>query len=603
MTTATDPTVTAIPPLPALYPQPRAIVQNLKPYTPPLEGRRGKTRLDFNENTLGFKHLLQEGDDIDRLTCYPEYQAFIDALAKHLGVPPECVMLTNGSDEALDVIPRTFIEYGVDRALITKPSFFMIGHYMELAGANITTLELTDDLEYPLEAITAELKNAEQGVNTRTDPSTSVGMTNVSYKVVCFATPDNPTSAEIPKAQALAWSDNFPETLFVMDEAYHAYRDPETSCLKEACTRANLLVTQTFSKSWGLAGLRLGYIVGHPEILSFIKRVRSPYSVNAEAVRVAQKLLGDVTMVNAQVANTLSRKTDFMQAIEAEGYDTKTGDTNFFLVKMGLQADNFAQFAYDRGVLVRAQSKQVKLKGYIRISVGSTGENLQLLDTLKLFKRQSALIFDLDDTLVDTSESFDRVVAYLVNLNSEIGLGMKELQLLRAEGGYNDDWDAVKELLRRRNVDMDYNTIKRKGQKLYYEIAPTKETPLLDFEHLAALAKQYRLFIFTGRMREEFDAVWAERLNPYFERVYCSDEIEGLAKKPAPDYLTHIKQTHDLDSAWYVGNSVDDMRAATAAGFHALGVLTNADESALREAGATDLLEHSNQLKEAFACR
>jgi len=583
--------------LPDVYPQPRKIVQNLNSYMPPLEGRRGKTRLDFNENTVGFKHLLAEGDDIDRLTCYPEYQVFIDALASHLGIPSECVMLTNGSDEALDVIPRTFIEYGVDRALISKPSFFMIGHYLELAGANITTLELTDDLEYPLEAITAELQNA----SSLGDPSAPLRMTG-AYKVVCFATPDNPTSAELPKTQALEWSSAFPETLFVMDEAYHAYRDADASCLKEACTRANLLVTQTFSKAWGLAGLRLGYIVGHPEILDFIKRVRSPYSVNAEAIRLAHKLLEDSAMVDAQIANTLYRKETLMQAVHDEGYATKTGDTNFFLIKMGLQADNFAQFAYDRGVLVRAQSKQVKLKGYIRVSVGSTGENLQFIDTLKLFKKQSALVFDLDDTLVDTVESFDRVVAYLVNLNSEIGLGMKELQLLRAEGGYNDDWDAIKELLRRRNVEMDYEAIKQKGQKLYYEIAPEKETPLLNLDDLATLAKQYRLFIFTGRMREEYDAIWAERLNPYFERVYCSDEIEGLKKKPSPCYLHHIKQAHNLESAWYIGNSVDDMRAAKAAGYRALGVLTNANEADLRNAGATELLDNPNQLKEAFAC-
>jgi histidinol-phosphate aminotransferase len=565
------------------HPKPRRVVESLKPYSPPLEGRRTKTRLDFNENTVGFPHIIPAGYDVNIYTAYPEYQALIDALAVHLDVPTACIMLTNGSDEALDVIPRTFIEPGKDKALTTRPGFHMIQHNLRLTEADLTLLSLTPELGYPLNEIEAEL-------------------TSHTYKLAIFATPDNPTGAIIPKEAALQWSARFPETLFVMDEAYAAYRPKEASCLKEACTASNLLVTQTFSKAYGLAGLRLGYVVGHPTLLAYMKRVRSPYSVNAQAVQMALHLLERPTEIQAQVDNTLFRREALMQQLRERGYTLHAGPTNYFLIKLGLQASIFARYAADMGILVRDQSHQHLLNGWVRISVGSEGENLQLLDVLEAFNRKTALVFDFDDTLVDTSQSFDKVVAYMVNKHSEVPLGTKELNLLRAEGGYNDDWDAILELLRRRNVTLPREQIQAEGTVIYHNLAKQSEKWMLPVEDLAALKKRYALYVFTGRERNEYAGVWDEEADPYFKHVYCSDDLSGKARKPAPDYLQHIQQTHQLSHMWYIGNSVDDMRCAKVAGYHALGVATTFTAEQLIEAGADAVILDPTELKEAFAC-
>ena len=349
----------------------------------------------------------------------------------------------------------------------------------------------------------------------------------------------------------------------------------------------NLVVSQTFSKAWAMAGLRLGYIVAHPQLINWMKRVRSPYSVNMSAVETALKLLEHTASIESNCQAIIERKTGFVEAIRAKGYTVSNGGGNFFLLNFGADAATFTRYCADRGLLVRNQSHQHLLQGFIRVSTGSEGENHQFLDMLDAWRNETALVFDLDDTLVDTSQSFDTVVAFLVRKYSQIPLGTKELAILRSEGGYNDDWDATAELLRRRNVTVEKAVIATEGQRVYLNLAKEVETLLLPLDLLAKLKKRYRLFLFTGRMRAEYDPIWAEELNPYFDAVFCSDDVPNLKKKPAPDYLNHIRSVFRLQHAWYVGNSVDDMACAVQAKFSALGVTKTNTADQLQQAGAS----------------
>jgi phosphoglycolate phosphatase-like HAD superfamily hydrolase len=291
-----------------------------------------------------------------------------------------------------------------------------------------------------------------------------------------------------------------------------------------------------------------------------------------------------------------------MQALMDRGFALHSGPTNYFLLKLGLNAGPFAHYAAEHGVLIRNQSHQHLLHGWVRVSTGSEGENLQFLEVLDAFYRHTALVFDFDDTLVDTSQSFDKVVAYMVNKHSEVPLGTKELNLLRAEGGYNDDWDAILELLRRRNVLLPREQIQAEGTVIYHNLAKQSEKWMLPVEDLTALKQRFALYVFTGRERGEYAGVWDAEADPYFKQVYCSDDVPGKQRKPAPDYLQHIQQSHHLGQAWYIGNSVDDMRCAKAAGYYALGVATTFTAEQLQEAGADAVIQDPTQLKDAFAC-
>lgn len=560
---------------------PRRVVAELAAYRPPLEGRRERTRLDFNENTVGFPHLYPAGLDATAFTTYPEYEALIEKLARHLNVPAEMLMLCNGSDEALAVIPSTFIEPKQDVALCCKPTFGMIAHNLTLAEAVTIELSLTPELTYDIPAITQALETHKP-------------------KLAIFASPDNPTGCVLPVEALLAWCQTYPETLFLLDEAYSNFMPASFSSVQHVVNTPNLVVSQTFSKAWAMAGLRLGYVVGHPQVLDWLKRVRSPYSVNMAAVLTALNLLDHAVTVETGCHAMVDRKNELCTAIAEKGYTVTSGGGNFFLMRIGADVGTFTQYCSQRGVLVRNQSHQHLLNGYVRVSTGSTGENQQFLDLLDAWRNDTALVFDLDDTLVDTSQSFDTVVAFLVRKYSQIPLGTKELAILRSEGGYNDDWDSTVELLRRRNVTVDKETIAVEGQRVYLNLAKDVETLLLPLEILARLKQRYRLMMFTGRCRSEYEPIWAEQLNPYFDAVFCSDDIPTLRKKPAPDYLQHIRKQFGLQHAWYIGNSVDDMRCATQAGFSALGVAKTNTIEQLQQAGATLCVATAPELEQVL---
>jgi phosphoglycolate phosphatase-like HAD superfamily hydrolase len=166
---------------------------------------------------------------------------------------------------------------------------------------------------------------------------------------------------------------------------------------------------------------------------------------------------------------------------------------------------------------------------------------------------------------------------------------------LRREDGFNDDWVASRELLRRRGFDISLAEIARDGESFYLSIAKDNEELLLPLSLLRQLRKRHPLFIVTGRTRAEYAPIWGERFDPLFERVYCVDDVPGCRAKPHPDYLLQVLKDSGITSGAYIGNAVDDMQAACAAGLTAIGVaevLVGKPSTAGAAAGA-DLREPS----------
>lgn len=194
--------------------------------------------------------------------------------------------------------------------------------------------------------------------------------------------------------------------------------------------------------------------------------------------------------------------------------------------------------------------------------------------------RGFGLLFDLDDTLVDTSETFDACVLQLSGATRE------ELLSLRSQGGFNDDWQAVQEFLRRSGVARSLPEIEEQGQKLYLEMAPGKERLLVSLERIQSLRPRHPLLVFTGRVRAEYAPIWGQRLDPLFDEILCKNDPDVHHSKPHPQGLQLLLQRHQLKFGAYVGNSVDDMAAARAAGLLALGVTTNQSSQTLIQAGA-----------------
>lgn len=524
----------------------------MKAYRPPLEGRRQAIRLDFNENTAGFPELLP-GFQATLLAAYPEYQLLLDHLAGWLGIDQQRLLITNGSDEGLFVAAFTFVEPG-DKAVVSAPTFSLIPHSLQLCGAELAEVVVRPDLTFDLDGLEAALAGA---------------------KIAILASPDNPTGAMVPRDRLAHWLDRFAQTLFVIDEAYFEY------CGQTALDLAfdNLVVSRTFSKAWGLAGLRLGYLVGHPQVIEWMRRVRSPYSVNSLAVKTLLEMLPHRQRVESYAEQTMQLKEHVLTRVAELGYRVTRGEANFFVLWAGPDAPGIERFMRDHGILVRDRSQLARMGGSVRVSVGSPAEMEKFLAVLEEYGRRTALIFDLDDTLVDTSESYDRCILELSGATPE------ELSALRREGGFNDDWEATAELLRRRGTPLELAEVERRGQAHYLELAPQVEKALFASESLARLGRRHRLFVYTGRPRLEYAPVWGQRLDELFDEVLCKNDRPGRPK-PAPDGLLDLLSRHGLAGGYYVGNSVDDMAAAKAAGLTALAVTTNQSEATLREAGA-----------------
>jgi histidinol-phosphate aminotransferase len=496
------------------------------------------------------------------------------------------VLLTNGSDEALFLAAWTFLRPGVDVALTSSPTFDMIGHYIRLCEARLVEVPvLPQCLNFDIVGLTQALA---------TDHP----------KLLVLASPDNPTGATVSKKQLAAWLTQFPQTLFVLDEAYAEYvRGEETahSVLSWVGQYPNLLVTRTFSKAWGLAGLRLGAMAGPASLLSLIRRVQSPFSVNAMAVEAVEQLFVQQgpQRVRAEAQAAMDRKDALMASLEARGYRVHAGAANFFLLFAGADAERLSQWCASHGVLVRNRSHLPGLQGAIRISVGREEENAALLTAVDAYRQHHAVLFDIDDTLVDTRDSFDVMVMRLMTHFSGSPISREALTQLRLEGGYNDDWDATIELLRRREISVTRPEVAEMGRAIYQEVAPDNEHLIIQLGLLGQLKKRYRLAAVTGRHRPEYDPYWHETFRDFFEVVVCRDDYPHLPAKPAPHHLQQAMAALGIAQprrCVYIGNSVDDMAAGRAAGMDAWAVRTTQPEASLRQAGATGCWENINAL-------
>ena len=347
-------------------PRPRQAVEAMESYRPPLEGRRSKTRLDFNENTVGLGAVFPDIEP-NHLTAYPEYQTLIEALAAYLNIPEDHLLITNGSDEGLFVAPFTFLEPNKGKALISAPTFSLFAHYLKLCQARFTEVVVQDDLSFDLKVLTASL--------------------DVGAQFAMFASPDNPTGDVIPMDTLELWLKSYPQTMFLMDEAYYEYY--EVTALDLLPRFPNLIVSRTFSKAWGLAGLRLGFLAAHPQVIEWMRRVRSPYSVNALAVDSLLKLLPKSDTVFEQARLAMARKQRVLTELTELGYRLTPGQANFFLIWLGDRAKELVSFLGANDILVRDRSNLAKMKGSVRVSVGSEEEMQKFLRLMRTFTKEN----------------------------------------------------------------------------------------------------------------------------------------------------------------------------------------------------------------------
>src|SRR5215469_10469475 len=244
----------------------------MKEYHPPLGSRDG-LRLDFNENTIACSPAVREvlgRISAGELTRYPERESVEAIVAAHLGLASEQVALTNGVDEAIHVLFETFLEEG-DELLLPVPTYTMYEVYASATDARVITVQAGDDLQFPFQKL--------------------LGAISARTKIIAIANPNSPSGGLATREQILELARRAPHAVILVDEAYFHFCGETVIDL--AGTTPNLIVARTFSKAYGLAGLRIGVLAGPVETMRWVRRVLSPYSVNSVALACLPAALAD----------------------------------------------------------------------------------------------------------------------------------------------------------------------------------------------------------------------------------------------------------------------------------------------------------------------
>lgn len=285
-----------------------------------------------------------------------------EKVAEIKGVPKECILLGNGSDEPIDLILRAFCEPGKECMLTVDPTYGMYQVAAEINNVTCRKVKLTSDFQIDMPAFLSQIDD--------------------TVKAIYLCSPNNPTGNSLNRKDIYQILDTF-KGIVVVDEAYIDFSSLP-SYTKDLSKYPNLVVFQTLSKAWGAAGIRLGMAFASPEIISVLNKIKYPYNVNQLTQEKALEILNNQGTMKSQLTLILSERTRLQQELTAipcvrKIYPT---DANFILVDVG-DADAVYQKLVDQGIIVRNRNKVVLCAGCLRITVGTEEENTALLNALK----------------------------------------------------------------------------------------------------------------------------------------------------------------------------------------------------------------------------
>lgn len=344
--------------------RPRKAVERLKKYRPPLEGRGGKLRLDFNENTVGCApeviRALKRALAAESLSRYPEYEESRRALAKYFRVSPEEILLTNGTDDAIKMICDTFVD-PEDILAVPAPTFPVYQFFHEVAGGKVVRVPREE--------------------NFRVSTAKLIETLNQGARWTALANPNNPTGTLIPKSDLRTILREAPNTLVLVDEAYFDFSGE--TVLPWIRKFQNLVVTRTFSKAFGLAALRMGCIFAGTELTEPLHRAQNPFAVNSLALECARIAIQHEEYVERYVKTVRENRATLCRWLESKGIPYVPSAANFVLTRLGEQAPEIARRLRDEGILVRDWSYDPHLKGYLRFTVGSATQTRRLIEELE----------------------------------------------------------------------------------------------------------------------------------------------------------------------------------------------------------------------------
>lgn len=347
----------------------------LHPYQPgkPIDelerelGLKNIIKLASNENPLGPSDAVKKAINKASadVSLYPDGSGFYlkAALARKLDVSVDMLTLGNGSNDVLDVIARVFLKAGRE-AIYSEYAFVVYAIATQSVGATARVAKADASYGHDLKAMQT--------------------LVNDATSLVFIANPNNPTGTLLGTAELKRFINEIPEhVIVVLDEAYGEYLDQDTcvDSIQWLQENPNLIITRTFSKAYGLAGLRVGYAISHPDIADLLNRVRQPFNVNSLALVAAEAALKDETYIETSRELNKQGLEQLSSGLDKLGLSYIPSSGNFIAVNVGPKAANVYQKLLEKGVIVRPIAAY-KMPDFLRVSVGLPEENTQFLAAL-----------------------------------------------------------------------------------------------------------------------------------------------------------------------------------------------------------------------------
>ena len=334
-------------------------------YSPPLEGRHADQHLllDFNERTLPVSQKVRNAllayIQADHLQTYPAYGDLIARIAAYAGVPENQLMITNGSDQGIDLIIRATCGVG-DEVIIPSPSFAMYHQMAQVENARIIEPQYSEETGYPVGAVLAAIS-----------PAT---------RLIAISNPNNPTGTLIAEQDIVRIARAAPQAAILVDECYFEYT--QVTVKNHLHELPNLFITRTFSKTWGLPSIRLGYVMSAPENINALLNIRGPYDVNQFAAVAVQAALEEPDYMKQFVTEVLDQSRPLLEAFfQEKGIRIWPASANFVFA-FPENAEVVNQRLQAQGILVRPKKDHHGRLG-LRITVGTLAQTKRLVDVLE----------------------------------------------------------------------------------------------------------------------------------------------------------------------------------------------------------------------------
>ena len=337
----------------------RSCIAALTPYSTARDEYKGELGIFLDANESPYENGYNRYPD-------PHQKALKAQIAAIKGVAAENIFIGNGSDEAIDLVFRVFCEPRVDNVVAIAPSYGMYKVAAAINDVEIREVQLGEEYSLPVEAILAA-----------TDENT---------KVVFLCSPNNPTGNSFPREAILRLVDKF-EGMVVVDEAYIDFAEAE-SLKSEIALRPNLIVLQTMSKAWAMAGLRVGLALADSRVIELMSQVKYPYNINVATMSIVSGLL--TKGIDAEIAEIKAQRALLAEALEGMKMVQRVypSDANFVLARFD-DADAVYDFLIADGIIVRNRNRVKGCEGCLRMTVGLPDENEKLIKSLKRYEEST----------------------------------------------------------------------------------------------------------------------------------------------------------------------------------------------------------------------